>query len=259
MGGLGRIDSQWTESGWRMNEAFWRLRDGSDLSGTWSESFEYYAEWLAQARGSLSRWSEEKTEENASVLWKNLWLWSGSHESEQRLANPPPVGEIGYIKGEVWHPLPLAHQFPLADPPQYNNYAFRWRDGEWEQISGSRVKEFTRWSVDVAPGEEVYLHTSVRSYRSGHISHLFRACALFLARDFGVDVRSLRLVSRAGFYVDTSITRLKDQPSTMHYFSYPSNPDGSVPNPPGFWSFSPDPLCSDQSLQAQDAQAYFHM
>lgn len=50
-----------------------------------------------------------------------------------------------------------------------------------------------RWSIDVSPGEKIYLRTSVRSDRTKDILDFFYGSALSLARDSGVDVRTLRL------------------------------------------------------------------
>ncbi|KZT32688.1 hypothetical protein SISSUDRAFT_1037562 [Sistotremastrum suecicum HHB10207 ss-3] len=58
-----------------------------------------------------------------------------------------------------------------------------------------------------------------------------------------------------GCNVNTSLTLLK--PATVYYFAYPPNPNGSVPDPPGFWSFSADPHCCDQHVCTDDAQAQF--
>ncbi|KZS87054.1 hypothetical protein SISNIDRAFT_491403 [Sistotremastrum niveocremeum HHB9708] len=260
MGGLGRLDGRWEDSGWRMNQAFFRLRDGDDTIGGGNASFEESAHEFERMRESATKWSEEKTRENARDLFYWLWWWwSGSSEFELGTENSPSIGEIGWIDGKVWHPICLVHHFPLAQPPQYGVAASRWRDGEWETIVGTQIAEYTRWPIDVSPGETVYLRTFVRWDRTNDITTFFYGSALSLARDFGVDVHSLCLVSRAGFNVDTSLTISNEPPSTVYYFAYPPNSDGSVPEPPGFWSRCPDPLCSDCHIQVDVAQVGVHV
>ncbi|KZT32247.1 hypothetical protein SISSUDRAFT_566762 [Sistotremastrum suecicum HHB10207 ss-3] len=123
---------------------------------------------------------------------------------------------------------------------------------------GTRIGVYIRWSIDVSPGEKIRLSTSVRSKRTEQIFDFFLRSALSLAKDVQVDVCSLRQVARTGLRVRTSLT-LSINPSTVYYFAYSLNRNGSVPNPPGFWSFSPNPLCSDQQLQANTANVRFHM
>ncbi|KZS87047.1 hypothetical protein SISNIDRAFT_491396 [Sistotremastrum niveocremeum HHB9708] len=259
LGGLGRMDGRWQDSGWRMNEAFLRLKDGDDLSAGGNVSFEQTADLFERTRESLSRWNEEKTEESARDLFYWLWLWSRSSESERAMENSPTVGEIGWIDGNGWNPIPLVHQFPLANPSEYSFSASRWRDGEWETIVGTQIGGYTRWSIDVSPGEEIYLRTLVSSYHTKDIADFFRRSALSLAKDSGFDVRSLRLVSRTGLDVYASLVVFNKQTSPVYYFAYPRNPDGSVPEPPGFWSRCPYPLCSDCRLHADAAQVGFHV
>lgn len=50
-----------------------------------------------------------------------------------------------------------------------------------------------RWSIDLSAGEKIRLGTFVRSKRTKEIFDFFVGSALSLARDFRVDVRSLRL------------------------------------------------------------------
>ncbi|KZS86584.1 hypothetical protein SISNIDRAFT_491820 [Sistotremastrum niveocremeum HHB9708] len=259
IGGLGRIDGQWEDSGWRMNEAFWRLSDGRDLSGGGNVSFEQNADLFERMRESVTEWNEENTEESARDLFDWLDWWSGSSKRERGTENSPTVGEIQWRDGNEWHPIPLVHQFPLAQPQKYSITASRWREGEWETIVGARIEGFTRWSIDVSPGEEIYLLTFVRSYRTKDIADFFYGSALSLARDSGVDVRSVRIVSRAGFDVDASLTIFHESPSIVYYFTHPPYSEGSVPDTPGFWSSCPYPRCSDCRLQADAAQVEFHL
>ncbi|KZS87049.1 hypothetical protein SISNIDRAFT_491398 [Sistotremastrum niveocremeum HHB9708] len=258
MGGLGRMDSRWEDSGRRMNEAFWRLRDGFDWNGAGSGSFEFYADWFEQMRESVTRWSEDKTQENARDLWHWLRSWSGSGEFERGTENSRTVGEIGWIDGNGWNPIPLVHHFPLALPLQYDVSASRWRDGEWETIVGTQIGGFTRWSIDVSPGETIHLRTFVCSDRTKDMADLFYGSALSLAKDFEIEVRSLRQVYRTGFDVVASLTISNEQFSTVYYFAHPPYSDGSVANPPGFWSLCPYPLCSDCRLHADAAKVQSH-
>ncbi|KZT32477.1 hypothetical protein SISSUDRAFT_1055467 [Sistotremastrum suecicum HHB10207 ss-3] len=114
-----------------------------------------------------------------------------------------------------------------------------------------------RWSIDLSPGEKIYLRTYVRSYCAKDMGDFFLGSALSLAKDFGIAVHSLRLVSRAGFYINASLAVLEH--STVYYFAYPPNLDGSVPDPPGLWSLCPYPLCSKCHLHADVAQVCFHL
>ncbi|KZS86579.1 hypothetical protein SISNIDRAFT_543895 [Sistotremastrum niveocremeum HHB9708] len=205
------------------------------------------------------KWSEAKTWENTWNLWTWLRWWSGASEIERETENLPVVGEIGWIEGKVWHPIGLVHQFLVSDPQEYDITASRWRDGEWETTTATQMGKSMRWSMDVSPGENVYLRTYATSYRTTEITDFFLRSALTLARDCGVDVRLLRLVSRMGFRVDTSLMITEQPLSPVHYSAYPPGPDGSVPDPPGSWSHSPDPLCSDQCLQENAAQARVHI
>ncbi|KZS87048.1 hypothetical protein SISNIDRAFT_491397 [Sistotremastrum niveocremeum HHB9708] len=259
MGGLGRMDSRWEDSGWRMDEAFFRLKNGNDSFAGGNASLEENAEYYERMRESVTRWSEARTEENGRNLWAWLRWWSGSSEIERGTENSPTVGEIGWKDGNGWHPIPLVHQFPLAQPLQYNVAASRLRDGELETIVGTQIGEYTRWSIDVSPGEEIYLRMYIRSGHTKDIAAFFYGSALSLARDFEVDVRSLRQVSRAGFRIYTSLTISDEQFLTVYYFACPPTPDGSVPDSPGFWSLCPDPLCSDCRLHADAAQVGFHV
>ncbi|KZS86577.1 hypothetical protein SISNIDRAFT_491830 [Sistotremastrum niveocremeum HHB9708] len=259
VGGLGRMDDRWEDSGLRMNEAFWRMKDGDDAIGGGSGSFEYFANEFERMREAVTNWSKEKTRENARDLWNRLWLWSGSGEFERGTENSPSVGEIGWRDGKDWHPIPLVHQIPLAQPPKYQITASLSRDGEWETIVGTRIGEYTRWSIDVSPGEEIHLRTIVRSYRTNVIIDFFHGSALSLAREFGVDLRSLRLVSQSRFGVNASLTILDEPPSPVYYFAHPPHSEGSVPDPPGFWSLCPYPRCSYCCLPADVAQVGFHV
>ncbi|KZT32481.1 hypothetical protein SISSUDRAFT_1055475 [Sistotremastrum suecicum HHB10207 ss-3] len=259
MGGLGRMDGRWEDSGWRMDEAFGRLRDGHDTIGGGSRSIEYYADLFERMRKSVRNWSEEKSEKNARDLWTCLRWWSGSIEIERGTKNSRSVGEIGWRDGNEWHPIPRVHRFSLAQPHEYDISASRLRDGEWETIVGTQIAEYTRWSIDVSPGEEIYLRTFVSSLRTEDIANFFYGSALSLAKDFGADVRSLRLVSQSGFDVNASLTIFNEPPSTVYYFAYPPKPDSSVPDPPGFWSRCPCPLCSDCRLHADAAQVGFRV
>ncbi|KZT32822.1 hypothetical protein SISSUDRAFT_476050 [Sistotremastrum suecicum HHB10207 ss-3] len=210
-------------------------------------------------RESVIKWRNEETEENGRELWYWLRWWIRSSEIERRTENSPSVGEIGWREGNIWHPIPLVPQFPLAHPPQYEFSASRLRDGEWETIVGTQIEGFTRWSMDIVLGENIHLHTYVRSNRTNEIAELFVASALSLPKDLGVDVRSLRQVSRTGFDVYASLTILEDRASTVHYFAYPLRPNGSVLDPPGFWSLCPYPSRSERHLQADDAELCFHV
>ncbi|KZS92016.1 hypothetical protein SISNIDRAFT_467253 [Sistotremastrum niveocremeum HHB9708] len=276
MGGLGRMDGQWEDSGWRMDEAFFRLRDGNgeadivlsdsdmfsfnpDWSAGGNASFEENAESFERMRESLSRWNGEKTEENAQNLWSWLWWWSGSNENEERTGISPSVGEIGWRDGNGWHPIPLVHRFSVAPPPKYDISASRWRDGERETIVGMQIAEYTRWSLDVSPGKKLYLSTYVRKYRTKDVADFAYGSALSLARDFGVDVGSLCQVSHSGSHILASLTISDEQFPTVYYFAYPPYSEGSVPDPPGFWSFSPDPRCTNQHLQVNPANIRFRI
>ncbi|KZS87039.1 hypothetical protein SISNIDRAFT_491389 [Sistotremastrum niveocremeum HHB9708] len=258
MGGLGKMDGRWKDSGWRMDEAFYRLRDGNDRSEGASVSFEEIATQFERMRESATKWNEEETEENGRDLFGWLSWWCGSSEYERGTENSPSVGEIGWIDRNEWHPIPLVHHFPIAPPLQYNFAASRWRDGEWDTIVGTRIGEYTRWSIDISPGEEIYLDTFVRFYRPQDMANFFIRSALSLAKDFGVDVCSLRLVSCAGFNGCASLTISDEQFSTIYYFAYSPQSDGSVPDPPGFWSSCPDPLCSACRLETDAAPVVSH-
>ncbi|KZS87053.1 hypothetical protein SISNIDRAFT_471284 [Sistotremastrum niveocremeum HHB9708] len=288
MGGLGRMDGRWEDSGWRMEEAFFRsteqvlreeqLMDGdgesevvardsdafsvnlnADRTGGGNSSVEEYADWFERMRESLTKWSEERTDANARDLWDWLWWWSGSSKVERGTENSPTVGEIGWIDGNHWHQIPLVHHFPLADPPEYDVTASRLHDGEWETIVGTQIEGFTRWLIEVDPGEKIYLRTTVRSDRTKEVGTLFYGSALSLARDFGVDVCSLRQVSRTGFDVYACLTISNELSSTAYYFAHPPYSEGSVPEPPGFWSLCPYPVCSDCRLHADAEQVCFHV
>ncbi|KZS86582.1 hypothetical protein SISNIDRAFT_491818 [Sistotremastrum niveocremeum HHB9708] len=259
IGGLGRMDGRCEDSGWRVNEAFNRLRDGDDWIAGGSWSLEENADEFERLRKSATKWNEEKTAENARDLFDWLGWWSGSNEIERGTETPPTVGEIGWRDGKNWNPIPLVHHFPLAQPLQYQINAFRWREGDWETIVGTQIEGFTRWSIDASPGEEIYLGTYVRSYRTNKIFDFFYGSALSLAKDFGVDVASLRLVYRTGFDVYACLTISNEQFSAVYYFACPPTPDGTVPDPPGFWSRCPYPLCSDCRLHADAAQVGFEV
>ncbi|KZS93979.1 hypothetical protein SISNIDRAFT_465564 [Sistotremastrum niveocremeum HHB9708] len=260
LGGLGRMDSRWEDSGWRMNEAFWReeqLREGRD--GNWgaTRSFEFYADEFERMRKAVTRWNEEKTKENARDLLDWLRWWSDSSEFEYKTENSRSVGEIGWKEGKDWHLIPLLHQFPLAEPPEYFITASRSRDGERETIVGTRISGYTRWSIHVSPGEEIYLRTFIRSLRTEDIADFFLGSALSLAKVLGIDVHSLRLLSNTGFQVDAFLTVF--EPSTVHYFAHPPTAGNCVPDPPGFWSLSPDPLCSDCHLRGDAAHVRYRI
>ncbi|KZS93983.1 hypothetical protein SISNIDRAFT_504513 [Sistotremastrum niveocremeum HHB9708] len=256
VGGLGRMDSRWEDSGWRMDEAFYRLREGDNGHGGENVSFSEYANDFERVRESARKWGEETTKENARDLWNELGWWSGWSEIEQRTESSPSVGEIGWRDGNLWHPIPLVHLFPLALPLDYAMNAHRC-DGEQEPIMGMQIGGFTRWSIDVCPGEKIDFRTRVCSYRTGEVADFFAASALSLARDFGVEVPSLRLVSRTSIYVYASFMSSENQFCRVHYFAYPPNSDGSVPDPPGFWSSSPNPLCSEQYFEADAASVRY--
>ncbi|KZT32825.1 hypothetical protein SISSUDRAFT_1066635 [Sistotremastrum suecicum HHB10207 ss-3] len=129
--------------------------------------------------------------------------------------------------------------------PSYN-FRARWRSKQEKQ---SRV-DFM---------QEINIRTIVRSYRTNEILDFFYGSVLSLAKDFGVDVCSLQLVSQSVLVVDASLVTSNEHTSTVYYFAYPPNPNGSVPDPPGFWSFSPYPYCPDQHLQADAAEVRFHV
>ncbi|KZT32815.1 hypothetical protein SISSUDRAFT_475537 [Sistotremastrum suecicum HHB10207 ss-3] len=190
MGGLGRMDDRWEDSGMRVGKAYNR---GDDSSWGGSRSFEHYAALFERMRESLTKWSQERTEENARDLWKWLGYLDDSSKTEQRTETSRSVGEIGWEEGNDWHPIPVVHQFPPAQPPEFFINASRLRDGEWDTVVGTRIEGFTRWSIDVFPGEETYLHTFVRSFSTSEIVEFFYGSALSLARDLGVDVCSLGL------------------------------------------------------------------
>ncbi|KZS90979.1 hypothetical protein SISNIDRAFT_468211 [Sistotremastrum niveocremeum HHB9708] len=231
----------------------------ADRTGAASGSFELYAARFQQMREAVTRWSQEKTEENGRVLWNWLRWWSGSNESVQRTSSPS-VGDIGWIEGNVWHPISLVHQVPLAGPPRYSIAADRWHDGEWDAIQGTEIGGYTRWSIDVSSSEEeVNLRTFVRAYCTDDILDFFLGSARSLAKDFGIDVHPLRIVSSTGFRVDPSLAILDEQTSFVYYFAYRPNPDGSVRDPPGFWSLCPDPPFSDCHLQVDAAHVHFHI
>ncbi|KZS93984.1 hypothetical protein SISNIDRAFT_484947 [Sistotremastrum niveocremeum HHB9708] len=259
IGGLGRIDGQWEDSGWRMEEASLRLRNGNDWSGGGSRSFEENADEFERVREAVTKWNEEKTEENAHDLFDWLSWWSGSSEFTQRTENSPSVGEIGWREGNVWHPVPLVHQVPLSRLPEYDIAASQWRDGEWDMIAGTQIGGYSRWSTDISSGEEINIRTIVRSYRTNEILDFFYGSVLSLAKVVGVDVCSLQLVSQLVLVADASLATSDEQTSTVYYFAYPPNPNGSVSDPPGFWSFSPYPYFSDQHLQADAAEVRFHV
>lgn len=113
-------------------------------TGGGSESFEEHADDFERMRESVTRWNEEKTEENARDLFDGLDWWSELGEIERGTENLPTVGEIGWIEGKVWHPIPLVHHFPLALPQEYSISASRVCDGEWETIVGTQIGGFTR-------------------------------------------------------------------------------------------------------------------
>ncbi|KZS87046.1 hypothetical protein SISNIDRAFT_471277 [Sistotremastrum niveocremeum HHB9708] len=267
MGGLGRLDGRWEDSGWRMEEAFGRalmkeqLRDGDDGAGAGSLSFEEYADEFEQMRKSVTKWNEEKTAENARDLWDWLKWWSRSSETEPGIENSPTVGEIGWIDGNRWHPIPLDHLTPPAQPYGYAITADRWRDGEWETIVGTAWpnERHKRWSIDVSPGETIHLGTYVRSDRTTRIADFFYGSALSLAKDSGVDVRSLRLVSRTGFDVNATVTISDEQFSTVYYFAHPPYFEGSVPDPPGLWSRCPYNSYSYDRISADAGQVSFRL
>ncbi|KZS87050.1 hypothetical protein SISNIDRAFT_538353 [Sistotremastrum niveocremeum HHB9708] len=259
LGGLGRMDGRWEDSGSRMYEAFWRLRAGRDGDGGGDASVEFFAGWFERMRESVINWSKKKTERNAQDVWNCLWWWSAACESQPRMVDSPTVGEIGWFDDYFWHSIPLVHQFQLSGPPKYSIAGSRWRDGERETIVGTWIEGFIRWSIDVSPGEEIDFRTGVRSYRTKNIFDFFLGSALSLARDSAIDVRSLRLVSGSDLDVVASLRIYDEQPSTVYYYTYPFHPDGSVPDPPGFWSFCPAPRCSDCILQSDDAEIRFDL
>ncbi|KZT32478.1 hypothetical protein SISSUDRAFT_1055470 [Sistotremastrum suecicum HHB10207 ss-3] len=178
LGGLGSIDGQWEDSGWRLEEASLRLRDGDDTCWGGTETFEFYANWLEEMREAVTRWNDNKTEENAQNLWDWPWWWSEIAEFERGTENSPFVGEIGWIDGNFWHPIPLVHHFPLAQRQEYLIHASKWRDGELETIVGTRIGEYTRWSIDVSPGETFYLRTFVQTNCTEDICDFCRLLAI---------------------------------------------------------------------------------
>ncbi|KZS86580.1 hypothetical protein SISNIDRAFT_471671 [Sistotremastrum niveocremeum HHB9708] len=230
-----------------------QLTDGNDGTGAGNASFEEHANRFQRMREAVRNWGEERTKENGRDLFYWLWWWSGPSEKERGTENSRSVGDIEWEDGNGWHPIPLVHHFPLADSPEYDINASQWRDGEWETIAGTQIGEFTRWSIDVVPAETVYLRMYVLSVRTYEIFDFFYGSALSLARDFGVDVRSLRLVSRAGFIAYASLAVFNELSFTVYYFAYPPYSDGSMPDPPGFWSLCFHPHCSDCRLHVDAA------
>ncbi len=108
------------------------------------ESFEEYADLFETVRDSVKKWSEAKTQEHARDLGYWLKLWSNLSEMEPRTDNSPSVGEIGWKEGGMWHPIPLSHRLPLAQPSEYKLSADRLRDGDWVTIVGTQIEEYTR-------------------------------------------------------------------------------------------------------------------
>lgn len=51
---------------------------------------------------------------------------------------------------------------------------------------------------------------------------------------------------------------MTDVPGHLHFFVYPPNDDGTVPNPPGFWSLSSDPFARP-CIQLDSAEISFDM
>lgn len=105
---------------------------------------EFYSDRFERMRESVTKWTDDKREENARDLLDWLTWWSGSSVSERRTENSPSISEIGWIDGNVWHPIPLRHPFPIANSPQYYIAADRWREGEWETIAGTQIGPYSR-------------------------------------------------------------------------------------------------------------------
>ncbi|KZT36788.1 hypothetical protein SISSUDRAFT_924780 [Sistotremastrum suecicum HHB10207 ss-3] len=201
IGGLGSIDDNWNDSGWRMWEAFKRVNGNWRLVG----SFESYKSLFSEAKNSLERWKEDAKDENAQVLLDNLWLWSPSSLFEQPTNSIPLVGQIGWMEGQEWHIIPLSVPFEVANAPAYSAIADRLCGAEWDAVEGTQLDGFTRWSVRGFPGDKINLRTWVRSTCTAQIEKFFFASALPLAEEFGLKVSSLWFVSRAGFQIDASV------------------------------------------------------
>ncbi|KZT37139.1 hypothetical protein SISSUDRAFT_1048885 [Sistotremastrum suecicum HHB10207 ss-3] len=213
----------------------------------------------------MTKWSEENTEQNARHLCTVLWLWSACSRSDQETEGSPgpAVAYIGWVEEKVWHgnrdAIPILHPhqgIPAVYPPEYFLSAFRQCDDKRERIVGTQYRGYTRWRTDISPGQTIHLQMMSCSFCTDRMSDSFHASTSPLSRDFGVEVDSLRLVSRVTFSVLTSITLLEGCSTTVYYFAHPPKPDGSLPDPPGFWSYSPEPL-ADASLEAGSAEVNF--
>lgn len=115
-----------------------------DVSSRESPALDFYAKYLVHVQVLLSKWIKEKSEENSKDLWRYLMKWNGTLEFEEQMMKLPSIGEIGWVEGNVWHPIPLSHRFPIACPPQYDLEALQWSDEERRTIRGTQIEGFTR-------------------------------------------------------------------------------------------------------------------
>ncbi|KZT33283.1 hypothetical protein SISSUDRAFT_424593 [Sistotremastrum suecicum HHB10207 ss-3] len=158
--------------------------------------------WSGSSRAQEPR---EAVGEDGEVRWRNVGDIGWDDE----------VLSDGYSGSgrKVWNLIPLVHDFALHKPPSYDPSALRLlshshnphsdqkndaeHEGEGSQervrVEATSTGGFTRWKFDVQRGEEVYLKTRVRTDCTNEIYNFFLGSAISLARQYGVDVPSLRL------------------------------------------------------------------
>ncbi|KZT35224.1 hypothetical protein SISSUDRAFT_190311 [Sistotremastrum suecicum HHB10207 ss-3] len=212
---------------------------GIDKEWRSSMSQEDFAHGFAQTKDLLQNWKTDKTSANARGVMDQMWLWSGEYpfSSSVHTNGVVSAGDIGWMDGEIWRAIPLEHG-----------------DGEWEAIKGTQIAGYTRWTFEFRKGEEISLQTSLWSCWTDQIRDFFFRSGRLVAQRSAREVHELRAVTRSGVknYATITVSGPEDdgtgefgEHSEIYYFVHPVNADGSVVDPPGFWSFSSDPNPND--------------
>lgn len=92
----------------------------------------------------MRTWRDEKTQESARALWNLNYWWGGVGHYDVAVEESLSAGDIGWIGGNVWHPIPLVHQIPVAASQEYQVIVHQFRDGEWKAIEQTQIDGFTR-------------------------------------------------------------------------------------------------------------------
>ncbi|KZS90389.1 hypothetical protein SISNIDRAFT_178940 [Sistotremastrum niveocremeum HHB9708] len=268
IGALGEFDSYWNDSNQRMESVTTQLVAGRDgiWSGIWS--FQQCVQQCASQLHLLNKWKSEKTPSARRALLGVIW-WRSVGErfgSETVEKEAIAIGDIGWFDGPdntVWRRASVATEIPLSSFPSYHIIAQRLRADDCDFITGVQIGRFIRWSFDYLPGETVTIQTQLRRCTTPDFEAFFLRSASKIARQAGVDPRSLRLVSSLGVQTTASVTLATtvttyDFPRTIYYFATVPQSDSPPPDPPGFWSFSSEPAAPDDKDDAPSGIANQH-